>query len=100
MSVLLSELESCSKLRQNICDIRAHCSIKISNLSLVTADPDGRALQGIGLRPLACWECGLESRRMHECLYVVSVVCCEISATDRSLARRSPTECGVAECDL
>ena len=29
------------------------------------------------------------------------VVCCQIgvSATGRSLAQRSPTECGVCECD-
>jgi hypothetical protein len=33
---------------------------------------------------------------------VVSVVCCEVevSATDRSLVQRSPTVCGVSECDL
>jgi len=32
---------------------------------------------------------------------VVSVVCCqvEVSATGRSLVQRSPTECGVSECD-
>jgi hypothetical protein len=37
----------------------------------------------------------------HGCLSVVSVVCCqvEVSATGRSLAQRSPTECGVSECD-
>jgi len=31
----------------------------------------------------------------------VIVVCCrvEFSATDRSLFERSPTECGVSECD-
>jgi hypothetical protein len=34
-------------------------------------------------------------------MFVVSVVCCqiEISASGRSLVRRSPTECGVSECD-
>jgi len=34
-------------------------------------------------------------------LSVVSVVCCqvEVSASDRSLAQRSPTDCGVSECD-
>ena len=33
---------------------------------------------------------------------VVSVVCCqvEVCATGRSLVQRSPTECGVSECDL
>jgi hypothetical protein len=35
-------------------------------------------------------------------LSVVSFVCCqvEVSATSRSLVRRSPTECGVSERDL
>ena len=38
----------------------------------------------------------------HGCLSVVSVVCCqvEVSAKGRSLVQRSPTECGVAECDV
>jgi hypothetical protein len=37
----------------------------------------------------------------HGCLSVVGVVCCqvEISATSWSLVQRSPTECGVSECD-
>jgi hypothetical protein len=32
---------------------------------------------------------------------LMSVVCCqaEFSATGRSLVQRSPTECGVSECD-
>ena len=31
----------------------------------------------------------------------MSVVCCqvEVSATGRSLGQRSPTECGVSDCD-
>ena len=35
------------------------------------------------------------------CLSFVGVVCgpAEVSATDRSLIQRSPTECGVSECD-
>jgi hypothetical protein len=39
----------------------------------------------------------------HGCLSFMSVVCCqvEVSASGRSLAQRSPTECGVSsECDL
>ena len=37
-----------------------------------------------------------------DCPSLVSVVCCqvEVSATGRSLVQRSPTECGVSECDL
>jgi len=38
----------------------------------------------------------------HGCLSVVNVVCCqvELSASVRSLVQRSPTDCGVSECDL
>jgi len=36
------------------------------------------AVQGVGLLPLACWDCGFKSRRGHGCLSVVSVVCCQI----------------------
>jgi hypothetical protein len=65
------------------------------------ADPSGRAVYGVGLRPFACWDCGFESRRGKGCLSLVSVVCCqaEISSTGWSLVQRSPTECGVSECD-
>ena len=67
---------------------------------IVTARPSGRAAQAVGLRPLACWDCGFESHREHGCLSVVSVVCCqvEVSATSWSLVQRSPTECGVSLC--
>jgi hypothetical protein len=53
---------------------------------------------GVGLRPLASWDCGFESDRAQECLSVVSVVCCQIEffVTGRSLVQRSPTECGVS----
>ena len=40
------------------------------------ADPVGRAVKGVGLRPLACWDCEFESGRSHGCLSVVSVVYC------------------------
>jgi hypothetical protein len=51
----------------------------------------------VGLRPFACWDCGFESRRRHGCLYLASVVCCqvEVSASGWSLVQRSPTECAV-----
>ena len=53
------------------------------------------------LRPLAFWDCGFESRRGHGWLSVLSVVYCqvEVSVSGGSLVRRSPTECGVSECD-
>jgi hypothetical protein len=55
------------------------------------------------------WVCGRSLTRImgsnptggHGCLSLVSVVCCqvEVSATIWSLVQRSPTECGVSECD-
>ena len=62
----------------------------------------GHTVEGVGIWPLTCWDCGFESRRGHECLSVVGVVCCEVevSATGRSFVQGSPTECGVSECDL
>ena len=55
-------------------------------------------LHGVGLRPLACWDCGFESHPGHGCLSVVSVVCCQVavSATDWSFVQRSPTDCGAS----
>jgi len=53
----------------------------------------------VGLRQLACWDGGFESRRGHGCLSVVSVVCCqvEVFVSGCSLSQRSPAEC-VGEC--
>jgi len=44
---------------------------------------------------------GLEFRRGHECLSVVTVVCfkAEVCATGRSLIQRSPTDYGVSDYD-
>jgi hypothetical protein len=48
----------------------------------------------------ACWDCEFESRRGHGCLSFVSVLCCQIdSASDWPLVQKSPTKCGVSECD-
>ena len=54
------------------------------------------------LRRLAFWDSGFESGLGHRCLSVVSVVFCqlEVSATDRSLVQRNPTEYGMTEYDL
>jgi len=67
---------------------------------ICAADPGGRAIYAVGLRPLACRDCEFESRQGHGCLSLVSVVCCqvEITAKSRSLVQRSPAECDVSEC--
>ena len=59
----------------------------------------GRAVWGVGLLPIACWDCGFESRLGHGCLALVIVVRCQIqvSASGWSLVQRSPTDCGVSE---
>ena len=61
------------------------------------AGPSGLAGEGVGLRPLACWDFGFESHRGHGCLFL-SVVCCEVevSATSCSLVQRSATDCGAS----
>jgi hypothetical protein len=51
------------------------------------------------LRPLAYCNYGFESHRRHGCLYLQSVVRCqvEVSATSRSLFQRSPTRRNVSQ---
>ena len=63
-------------------------------MSYNPADTGGRTVYGVRLRPLACWDCGFESRSEKECQPLVSVVCCqvEVSAKGRSLVQRNPTE--------
>jgi hypothetical protein len=67
------------------------------SLTVNTVDSSGHAVQGMGLRPLTYWNNKFESRRRHGCLSLLWVVCCQIqvSATGRTLAQMSPTECGV-----
>jgi hypothetical protein len=47
------------------------------------ADPSGRAVSGVDLRPFPCWDFGFEPHRGHGCLSLVNVVCfqVEISAS-------------------
>jgi len=61
----------------------------LPQLKFIYADPSGRAVKDVGLRPLACWDCRFESCREHGYLSVVGVVCCqvEVSVTDRSPSR-------------
>jgi hypothetical protein len=55
-----------------------------------------------GVRRLACWDCGFESRQQYGNLSLMGVVCCpvEVSATGRSFVQRSPTECSVSLFDV
>ena len=56
-------------------------------------DSDVHAIQGVGLWPLACWDCWFEFCWGHGYLCLVSVVCCQVdvSATGRSLVQGRPT---------
>ena len=42
------------------------------------AEPSGRAIEGLGLQPLSCWDCGFESRRGNVCFFLVRLVCCQV----------------------
>ena len=51
-------------------------------------------------RSLAGMACSNTAGVMHACLLVNSVCCqIEVYATGQSLVQRSPTDCGVSECD-
>ena len=43
----------------------------------ISAGPGGRAVWGVGLRPVACWDCGFESHRM-----TLRYECCVLSVRD------------------
>ena len=63
-------------------------------------------VKGVGLQPLACWNCGPKSLQgvwgEGGCLYFVNVVCChvEVSATGWSLVQRSSTGCCMCSRNL
>ena len=69
-------------------------------LSVEVTNPGCRAVEGVGLRPLACWDCGFKFRQGQGYLSRVSDMYCTARgfATGRSLVQRRPTEC-VIECD-
>jgi len=52
----------------------------------------------VGLRPLACCNCGFESLQGNGFLFLVSVVFCqvEVFVTGLLLVQRSSAECGLA----
>ena len=45
-------------------------------LSSEVTNPGGRAVEGVGLRPLVCWDCGFKPFREQGCLSLVSSVSC------------------------
>jgi hypothetical protein len=59
------------------------------------ADSGGPTFYGIGLLPLACWDCGFEFHREFGCLSLMNTLFCpvEISMASRSPIQRSSTEC-------
>jgi hypothetical protein len=65
------------------------------------ADPRDRAVKGVDLWLLACWDWRFQSRRSHGCLSFVTDVCCqvEVPASGWSLVQRSPTKRGESDCD-
>ena len=46
--------------------------LEFNGVSVYCAVPSDRAVYGVGLQPLACWDCGFESSRRQGCLSVVS----------------------------
>jgi hypothetical protein len=50
------------------------------NFAVSLAAPESAwfVLLGVGLLPLAYWDCGFESHRGHGYLSVVTVVCCQV----------------------
>ena len=48
------------------------------------SDPSGSAVYGMGLRPLAYWDCGFEFRRGRGYLSFVSVACCQVEVSASS----------------
>jgi hypothetical protein len=70
-----------------------------STLSVV--DPRGHSASGVGLRPLACWDCGIESCRRAGMSLLVSFVLSDkdFYASGRSLFQRIANGRVMAECD-
>ena len=77
--------------RSVLATFRFHYSVVIITHCIhdIVKQTGGHVVWGVGLRPLVCLECGLQSRRG-------TMLCfgqVEASARGRSLVQRSPTEC-------
>jgi hypothetical protein len=69
--VSLSQKGTCSVHSAPPAILTCSCPTNI----LILATPSGRTVYGACLRPIACWDCGSESRQWHGWLSLVSVVC-------------------------
>jgi len=67
-----------------------------------SAYPSGRAFWDVGLRPLACWNCGFEFHWGHWCLSVVSIVLLGRGLCDELITRpeESYRPWCIVVCDL
>jgi hypothetical protein len=68
-------------MEKNLYSSRFQLEFKFVDSKPNHADPSGRAVYGVDLRPLTCWDCGLQPDRVHGCLFVVSVVCCQVEVS-------------------
>ena len=50
----------------------------------ISSDPGGRAVLGVSLRPLACWDYGFECRQSYVCLLCVLRVVKSLRRADHS----------------
>ena len=57
-----------------VCIMFIFCMHKCVNTS-------GHEVKGVGLWPLACWDCRFESHWGHSCLSLVSVACCQVEVS-------------------
>jgi hypothetical protein len=72
-----------SENKLQTCDEILQLSNNTLNISLyLAAGTTGRAVYGVGLRPLACCDCRFESRRRRGCLSIVGVVCCQVEVSE------------------
>jgi len=62
------------------------------------AHSGGRAVYGVGLKPLDGWDRGFESRRGHGCSFLVFIVCCAGSGLCDKLISRSEECCRLCLC--
>jgi len=72
---------------------------KTSDVFFKKTYPCGRAVEGVGLRPLAWWDRGFESHRGHGCLMWACMLS-EVPATGWSLVRRSSAKCEVSLSEI